>query len=73
MLVLLGTRAAVRHLAGRRRGGTTFFGGHEWLAENGVEVLVLDDPECISMMTGFIAARPDLWNEDIGVDESGEG
>ena len=52
---------------------TTFFGGHEWLAENGVEVLVLDDPECISMMTGFIAARPDLWNEDIGVDESGEG
>jgi cytosine deaminase len=52
---------------------STFFGGHEWLAENGVEVLVLDDPECISMMTDFIAARPDLWNEDIGVDASGEG
>ena len=30
---------------------TTFFGGHEWLAENGVEVLVLDDPECIDLMT----------------------
>jgi cytosine deaminase len=46
---------------------TTFFGGHEWLAENGVEVLVLDDPECVQLMTDFIAARPDLWNEDIGV------
>ncbi len=45
----------------------TFFGGHEWLAENGVEVMVLDDAECITMMTDFIAARPDLWNEDIGV------
>jgi cytosine deaminase len=52
---------------------TTFSGGHEWLAENGVEVLVLDDPQCISMMTDFIAARPDLWNEDIGVDASEEG
>jgi cytosine deaminase len=46
---------------------TTFVGGHDWLAENGVEVLVLDDPECVQMMTDFIAARPDLWNEDIGV------
>lgn len=45
----------------------TFFGGHEWLAENGVEVVVLDDPACVQMMTDFIAARPDLWNEDIGV------
>lgn len=46
----------------------TFVGGHDWLAENGVEVVVLDDPECVAMMTDFIAARPDLWNEDIGVD-----
>jgi cytosine deaminase len=46
----------------------TFSGGHEWLAEHGVEVVVLDDPECVEMMTGFIAASPDLWNEDIGVD-----
>ncbi|MEO7754069.1 MAG: nucleoside deaminase [Terracoccus sp.] len=45
----------------------TFFGGHEWLAENGVEVRVLDDAECVTMMTDFIADRPDLWNEDIGV------
>ncbi|KYH44856.1 nucleoside deaminase [Branchiibius sp. NY16-3462-2] len=46
----------------------TFVGGHDWLAENGVEVVVLDDPECVAMMTDFIAEHPDLWNEDIGVD-----
>jgi creatinine deaminase len=46
----------------------TFYGGHDWLAEHGVEVVVLDDPGCIEMMTQFIAARPALWNEDIGVD-----
>jgi creatinine deaminase len=44
----------------------TFYGGHDWLAENGVDVVLLDDPECIEMMTAFIAARPELWNEDIG-------
>jgi cytosine deaminase len=46
----------------------TFYGGHDWLAENGVEVVVLDDAECIALMTDFIAQRPDLWSEDIGVD-----
>jgi creatinine deaminase len=46
----------------------TFHGGHDWLAENGVEVVVLDDETCVAMMTGFIAANPALWNEDIGVD-----
>ena len=46
----------------------TFFGGHEWLAENGVEVVVLDDPECVAMMELFIAEHPELWYEDIGVD-----
>ncbi len=46
----------------------TFVGGHDWLAEHGVEVLVLDDPECITLMREFIAAHPALWNEDIGVD-----
>jgi cytosine/creatinine deaminase len=47
----------------------TFSGGHDWLAEHGVEVLVLDDPECADMMSDFIAARPQLWHEDIGADE----
>ncbi|MFE7510811.1 nucleoside deaminase [Streptomyces sp. NPDC057540] len=44
----------------------TFHGGHDWLAEHGVEVVVLDDPECVALMRGFVADRPDLWNEDIG-------
>ncbi|MFF1732804.1 nucleoside deaminase [Streptomyces sp. NPDC058247] len=44
----------------------TFHGGHDWLAEHGVEIVVLDDPECVAMMEEFIAARPELWNEDIG-------
>lgn len=46
----------------------TFSGGHDWLAEHGVEVLVLDDPECVDLMTRFIAEHPDLWHEDIGTD-----
>jgi cytosine deaminase len=45
----------------------TFYGGHDWLAENGVEVVLLDDARCVQMMTDFIAAHPELWNEDIGV------
>jgi cytosine deaminase len=46
----------------------TFYGGHDWLAENGVEVVLLDDQRCVDMMTDFIAKHPELWNEDIGVD-----
>lgn len=46
----------------------TFVGGHDWLAENGVEVVVLDDPGCVEMMERFIAENPALWNEDIGED-----
>jgi cytosine deaminase len=46
----------------------TFYGGHDWLAENGVEIVLLDDAECVAMMTDFITAHPELWNEDIGVD-----
>jgi creatinine deaminase len=45
---------------------TTFFGGHEWLVEHGVEITVVDDRECVAMMREFIAERPDLWFEDIG-------
>jgi cytosine deaminase len=44
----------------------TFYGGHDWLAENGVNVTILDDAECVQMMTDFIATYPALWNEDIG-------
>ena len=45
----------------------TFYGGEELLRSRGVEVIVLDDEECVSMMTDFIAEKPSLWNEDIGV------
>jgi len=45
---------------------TTFMGGEDYLRSRGVEVVVLDDAECIQMMTDFIAANPELWNEDIG-------
>jgi cytosine deaminase len=44
----------------------TFHGGHDWLAEHGVQITVLDDARCVDLMTGFIAARPELWHEDIG-------
>jgi cytosine/creatinine deaminase len=47
----------------------TFSGGHDWLAEHGVEVLVLDDPDCVELMTTFIAEHPALWYEDIGEDD----
>ena len=46
----------------------TFYGGHDWLAEHGVEVVVLDDPECVDLMARFIADKPEVWFEDIGED-----
>ncbi|HEY4008394.1 MAG TPA: nucleoside deaminase [Pseudonocardia sp.] len=44
----------------------TFHGGQDWLAEHGVRVTTVDDPVCVAMMTEFVAARPELWFEDIG-------
>jgi cytosine deaminase len=44
---------------------TTFLGAEDWLRGNGVALHVLQDQECIRMMSGFIAAHPELWNEDI--------
>ena len=44
----------------------TFMGEEALLASKGVEVTVVNDPECIAMMEAFIADRPELWNEDIG-------
>ena len=43
-----------------------FQGGIAWLRENGVEVIDLHNRECIEMMSEFIAAKPELWAEDIG-------
>ncbi len=45
----------------------TFYGGEDLLRSRGVEVIVVDDADCIALMTEFIAAEPALWNEDIGV------
>lgn len=50
----------------------TFVGGHGWLAEHGVNVVVLDDPECVAMMSAFVRERPELWFEDIGEDGEAE-
>ena len=44
----------------------TFYGGEDYLRARGVEVVVLDDAECVAMMEDFIATHPELWNEDIG-------
>ena len=44
----------------------TFLGNEALLRERGVEVVVLDDPECKALMDAFIARYPDVWNEDIG-------
>jgi cytosine deaminase len=45
----------------------TFLGEEAWLRSRGVSLTVLQDPACIRLMTDFIQARPELWNEDIGV------
>jgi len=45
---------------------TTFQGPEQHLRDRGVDVQVLNDPDCVALMQDFIAARPDLWNEDIG-------
>jgi cytosine/creatinine deaminase len=45
----------------------TFLGEEELLRSRGVEVTVLQDAECIELMTRFIEENPQLWNEDIGV------
>ena len=45
----------------------TFLGAEDYLRQNGVKVDVVEDEECIELMRAFIAAKPELWNEDIGV------
>ena len=44
----------------------TFYGGEDYLRSRGVEVVVVDSPECVRLMEEFIAENPELWNEDIG-------
>ncbi len=44
----------------------TFVGAEDLLRSRGVEVVLVDDAECVAMMDQFIAEHPELWNEDIG-------
>lgn len=44
----------------------TFQGPEDYVRSRGVELVMLDDPECIDLMETFIAQNPALWNEDIG-------
>jgi cytosine deaminase len=46
----------------------TFVGGEDTLRARGVEVVNLDSQECVNLMREFIAAHPEIWNEDIGED-----
>ena len=54
-----------RVIAGENR---TFAGPEAHLRQRGVDLRVVDDERCFSLMRDFIASNPTLWNEDIGVD-----
>jgi len=43
-----------------------FAGGLDWLRENGVNVIDLDNEECRELLAGYIAKHPEVWHEDIG-------
>jgi creatinine deaminase len=45
----------------------TFQGPEDYVRSRGVEIEIVDDPRCVALMEQFIATRPELWNEDIGV------
>jgi creatinine deaminase len=49
-----------------------FAGGLDWLKENGVRVIDLASAECIRLLSDYIRAHPDVWNEDIGEVPGGE-
>jgi creatinine deaminase len=44
----------------------TFAGGLDWLRENGVTVIDLDNRECRELLESYVALHPEVWNEDIG-------
>jgi cytosine/creatinine deaminase len=44
-----------------------FLGAEDLFRTRGVELVVVDDPECIKIMAEFVRQHPDLWNEDIGL------
>jgi cytosine/creatinine deaminase len=44
----------------------TFQGGIDWLRSLGIEVIDLDSPDCVDLLTAYIQKNPAVWNEDIG-------
>lgn len=45
----------------------TFLGREDWMRQEGVEIVLANDPRCIELMRRFIQEHPELWNEDIGI------
>ena len=45
----------------------TFQGPESYVRDRGVDLQIMDSPECIAIMDKFIKEKPELWNEDIGV------
>ena len=41
-------------------------GAEDWMAKEGIEITVLDDPRCVALMERMQREKPDLWAEDIG-------
>jgi len=50
-------------VVGERR---NFQGGVDWLRSLGVQVIDMNSEECISLLSQYIRANPEIWNEDIG-------
>ena len=44
----------------------TFQGPEDYVRSRGVELIILNEADCVRMMREFVAQKPDLWNEDIG-------
>ena len=44
----------------------TFLGAEDWMTQNGIEIVVVDDPRCVALMERMQREKPDLWAEDIG-------
>ncbi|KAF7871709.1 hypothetical protein EAF04_003816 [Stromatinia cepivora] len=47
----------------------TFLGGEAYLKQRGIEVVNMQSKECQELMERFISEKPELWNEDIGVEK----
>ena len=54
------------HNHGLRPASLRPLGGEDFLISRGVEIVNLDSTECKDLMTRFIQAKPEVWNEDIG-------